>query len=416
MRNSSETIGTLAAALAKAQSELTNPQKTLTATIISPFPREEARTFRYASLASGLDIVRKWLSQHAIAVIQTTTIDAGLVRLITTLAHSCGEWMSSDWPVCPISDTASPHKMGAALTYARRYGLFTLVGIAGEDDLDAPNLAASPGTDSNATRNPELTKQAITSRTAKANPTRPPLRSAESATLRDRLVGEIRELESADVTTSWAIRSLPLKNALSTSDAEVVEEAFRDRLAFFDLREPTNDLKIRTKTSRQVPADAATPAATQSDGGTHVKSRGRAQPIPKLVRIRNKEHLRFVASQPCLVCGRTPSDAHHVKFAQPVALGRKVGDDYTVPICRVHHRALHIPSREKDWWDGLGIDPMPIALSLWQKTQGMAASNSTLESGPAVTRQASTKRNPSHSITSAPGSVTACEHTKAATS
>src|SRR6187401_264384 len=148
MQRCSETIGAIASALAKAQAELENPQKTLTAIIHSPFPREESRTFRYASLASGLDIVRKILSQHEIATIQTTAIDneAGLVRLTTTLAHSSGEWMSSDWPVCPVTETAAPHRMGAALTYARRYALFTLVGIAGEDDLDAPDLATAPAT------------------------------------------------------------------------------------------------------------------------------------------------------------------------------------------------------------------------------------------------------------------------------
>jgi len=85
--------------------------------------------------------VRKTLGQHEIATVQTTAIDeAGLIRLTTVLAHSSGEWMSSDWPVCSVSETAAPHRMGAALTYARRYALFTLVGIAGEDDLDAPDL------------------------------------------------------------------------------------------------------------------------------------------------------------------------------------------------------------------------------------------------------------------------------------
>src|ERR1700682_6184289 len=150
MHRSSESIGTIAGALAKAQAELTNPEKSLTATIRSPFPRESDRTFRYASLSTGLDIVRKALGKHEIATVQTTTIDteAGLVRLTTVLAHSSGEWVSSDWPVCPVAETAAPHKMGAALTYARRYSLFTLVGIAGEDDLDAPDLGAAPkGTD-----------------------------------------------------------------------------------------------------------------------------------------------------------------------------------------------------------------------------------------------------------------------------
>ncbi len=142
MQRSSESIGAIAAALAKAQAELANPEKSLTGTIRSSVPREGERTFRYAPLSSGLDIVRKTLGQHEIATVQATTIDneAGLIRLTTTLAHSSGEWMSSDWPVCPISETATPHRMGAALTYARRYALFTLVGIAGEDDLDAPDL------------------------------------------------------------------------------------------------------------------------------------------------------------------------------------------------------------------------------------------------------------------------------------
>jgi hypothetical protein len=144
VQRSSESIGAIASALAKAQSELTNPEKSLVATIRSPFPREGDFTFRYASLASGLDLVRKALGKYEIATVQTTSIDqdAGLIRLTTVLAHSSGEWVSSDWPVCPVAETAAPHKMGAALTYARRYALFTLVGIAGEDDLDAPDLLA----------------------------------------------------------------------------------------------------------------------------------------------------------------------------------------------------------------------------------------------------------------------------------
>ena len=121
MHRCSESIGTIAAALAKAQAELTNPEKSLVATIRSPFPRENDRTFRYAPLSSGLDIVRKSLGRHEIATFQTTAIDpdTGLVRLTTVLAHSSGEWVSSEWPVCPITDTASPQRMGAALTYAR---------------------------------------------------------------------------------------------------------------------------------------------------------------------------------------------------------------------------------------------------------------------------------------------------------
>ena len=143
MHRSSESIAALAGALAKAQCELTNPEKSLIGAIKAEEGGDTAeRLFRYASLASGLDIVRKTLGQHEIATVQTTAIDqdAGIINLTTVLAHASGQWIASDWPVCAIAETAEPHRMGAALTYARRYALFTLVGIAGEDDLDAPDL------------------------------------------------------------------------------------------------------------------------------------------------------------------------------------------------------------------------------------------------------------------------------------
>src|SRR5215510_8647622 len=145
MPRRSETVAALASALAKAQAELINPEKSLTATIRTGRPGDSERSFRYAPLSSGLDIVRKTLGQHEIATLQTTAIDqaAGMVHLTTMLAHASGEWIASDWPVCPIAETANPQRMGAALTYARRYALFTLVGIAGEDDLDAPDLGAT---------------------------------------------------------------------------------------------------------------------------------------------------------------------------------------------------------------------------------------------------------------------------------
>jgi ERF superfamily len=147
MHRSSESIAALAAALAKAQMTLTNPEKSLAATVASNRPDEPGRTFRYTPLSSGLDIVRKALGQHEIATVQTTAIDqaAQAVSLTTVLAHSSGEWIASDWPVCALSEMAAPRRMGAALTYARRYALFTLVGIAGEEDLDAPDLAGAPG-------------------------------------------------------------------------------------------------------------------------------------------------------------------------------------------------------------------------------------------------------------------------------
>src|SRR5439155_4313127 len=142
MQRSSPSIAALATALAKAQIELTNPEKSLIGAIEPQRGEGSARQFRYAPLSSGLEIVRKTLGQHEIATVQTTAVDqaSGIVNLTTILAHASGEWIASDWPVCPIAETATPHRMGAALTYARRYALFTLVGIAGEDDLDAPDL------------------------------------------------------------------------------------------------------------------------------------------------------------------------------------------------------------------------------------------------------------------------------------
>src|SRR6202049_2967929 len=142
MHRSSPSIASLAAALAKAQAELVNPEKSLTATIRSDERGRADQTFRYAPLSSGLDIVRKTLGQHEIATVQTTAIDqaAGVVNLTTVLAHSSGEWIASGWPVCAVADTATPRRRGAPPTHARRYALFTLVGIAGEDDIDAPDL------------------------------------------------------------------------------------------------------------------------------------------------------------------------------------------------------------------------------------------------------------------------------------
>src|SRR5207253_10757290 len=146
MHRSSESVAALASALAKAQAELINPEKSLTATIRSGRPGEGERSFRYAPLSSGLHIVRKTLGPDEIATVQPTAIDqaAGIVNLTTMVAHASGEWIASDWPVCPVAETANPQRMGAALTYARRYALFTLVGIAGEDDLDASDLCNAP--------------------------------------------------------------------------------------------------------------------------------------------------------------------------------------------------------------------------------------------------------------------------------
>ena len=244
MQRSSESIGAIAAALAKAQGELTNPEKSLTATIRPDGPGQAERSFRYAPLSSGLDIVRKTLSQHEIATVQTTAIDqtAGIVNLTTVLAHASGEWIASDWPVCAISETTTPHRMGAALTYARRYALFTLVGIAGEDDIDAPDLKA-PRVGGSGAEKPAPTNQWSAewrchsapqisgARGVKtvSKPAKPILGPEASAALRDQLVTELKAIGSSDDATSWAQRILERKEQLDCGRRPASRGAFRGK-------------------------------------------------------------------------------------------------------------------------------------------------------------------------------------------
>jgi ERF superfamily len=382
VQRSSETIGTIAAALAKAQAMLVNPEKSLVGTIRSEAPGATNRSFRYAPLSSGLEIVRKTLSQHEIATVQTTSIDetAGIVRLSTILAHASGEWIASDWPVCAISETAAPHRMGAALTYARRYALFTLVGIAGEDDLDAPDLIAPqtvpssqtkrrPG-NQNGRRNSgqtSSTQQFSSGRRAKAvsNPPKSDLDPQASAVLRDQLLAEIGEIKSDEEGANWAHRILSAKNTLTAADAVRVEQAFQARL----------------ETIVAEAADGLSPASRppREDRGT---KRRRAAAIDKSVlslsaprRIRDRDHVRSVAKQPCLICGRRPADAHHLRFAQSTTLGRKVSDEFTVPLCRGHHREIHRCGNESAWWKKVRIDPTVTARTLWLESHPLPTAN-----------------------------------------
>jgi hypothetical protein len=394
MHQSSRTIGAIASALARAQAELTNPEKTLTAVIRSPFPREEDRTFRYASLASGLEIVRKALSQQEIATIQTTRIDpaTGTIHLTTLLAHASGEWISSDWPVCQAKETEAPHRTGAALTYARRYALFALVGIAGEDDLDAPDLspAVVPPAQNGALSpggllhhpSPSQPLQSSEGRAHAGRAKRASLSPDASDKLHRRLLSELEELTEPDALASWAHRILPLKNQLSTPDAQSVETAFAAKLSQLSDAPPAGPIENQ--------------AANDPDGGWSEPGRAgdRVLTISKPVRERDRNHLRFVASQPCLVCGRGPSDAHHLKFAEQRAMGRKVSDRFSVPICRLHHRELHRRGDEPAWWDKQGIDPLPIAAALWERTH--AVDSAAAET--AVDRSEPTKLNGEHLV------------------
>jgi hypothetical protein len=341
VHRSSESIGAIAAALAKAQGELTNPEKSLIATIQSPFPREDARTFRYASLASGLDIVRKCLAQHGIATLQTTEIDnaAGQIQLTTVIAHGSGEWIASDWPVCPTTQTSTPHLMGAALSYARRYALFALVGIAGEDDLDAPDLLTGPPPaigvpviqpqNENGSRKPPIGSV--------HKPSHPTLTPEASSVLCDAMIAEINRKQDTSQLALWAHRHFAAKNTLTADDARAVETTYSEVLKASEDRQPTDD-------SSAEQLDAKPDQAGDAMVNVHHPRplpKEMVRPLRKPSRSRNKAHLRFVASQPCLVCQRTPCDAHHIKFAEPRAMGRKVSDEFTVPLCRDHHYQLH---------------------------------------------------------------------------
>ena len=386
MQRSSETIGSLAAALAKAQAELINPEKSLVATVRSDDPDKGEQTFRYAPLASGLDIVRKVLGQHEIATVQTTSTDqaAGIINLTTVLAHASGEWIASDWPVCAISEIATPQRMGAALTYARRYALFTLVGIAGEDDLDAPDLAA-PTT---RTAGPEKSKGSANSRlnggrhdpdpaqgvapkrhakapsgSQRTQSPRAILGAEGSAELRDQLVAELSNLGSSDEAALWAHRCLGEKNRLTVIDAQRVEEAFQTRLAA--LAAGAADVPE----IREHPMTAPREDAVEPSGGARselIDKSVLALPVPR--RVRDRDHVKSVAKKPCLICGRRPSDAHHLRFLQSRALGRKVSDEFTVPLCRGHHREVHRCGDEAAWWRRAGVEPSAIARALWLQT------------------------------------------------
>ena len=368
MHRSSESVAALASALAKAQAELINPEKSLTAIIRAGRPGEGERSFRYAPLSSGLDIVRKTLGQHEIATIQSTAIDndAGLVNLTTMFAHASGEWIASDWPVCPVAETANPQRMGAALTYARRYALFTLVGIAGEDDLDAPDLCEPP------LSSPTPRLPSRTPVNGRGNrPTRGESSAItdreQSAALRDRLLAEIGQIASAERAASWAQEALAAKNRLAASDAKLVEDTFEQRLSELASAGTSSSKDDAAAASDANLQGTSRTASTESDQSVGIDKSVLAVAAPR--RYRNREHLRYVAKQPCLICGRRPSDPHHLRYLQPRALGRRASDEFAVPLCRVHHRAVHRARDERAWWRAAGIDPDQVARRLWKDTR-----------------------------------------------
>jgi hypothetical protein len=262
--------------------------------------------------------------------------------------------------------------MGAALSYARRYALFALVGIAGEDDLDAPDLLVEPSPAVDVPARPDRDSQKPRNGSIhKPRESRPVLASEPSAALRDQMIAEIKSLKEVDDLALWAHRRLPAKNTLTKVDALAVEDAYRavldasDRDVLDSVSEPGKDLL------QSAPAEAAIDAAVSSsalvDDGKPFAGR-LVTPLRKPIRARNKSHLIFVAAQPCLICQRSPCDAHHLKFAEPRTLGRKVSDEFTVPLCREHHQELHRHGNEAAWWANLKIAPLETATALWNVT------------------------------------------------
>src|SRR6266403_3088369 len=269
MHRSSESVAAIATALAKAQTELSNPEKAMVGTVYNA-RSDSPQSFRYASLSSGLDIIRKALGSQQIAIAQTTDIDRanGMVNLTTTLLHTSGEWISSDWPVCQLSETSAPRRMGAALTYARRYALFTMVGIAGEDDLDAPDVINDQpkgGVEPTPVRaSPLRTENSVSPRVKEK------LGADESAAIRAQLIRDIETLPEDDLQPR-AIAILKAKNRLSADDAKLVEQAFAAMMvqqATLLEESPTVDAAV----------DVTPPESQSASASTVKQARGRGRP------------------------------------------------------------------------------------------------------------------------------------------
>src|SRR5262245_22309787 len=193
---------------------------------------------------------------------------------------------------------------------------------------------------------------------------------AQSAELRDKLLIEVESIASADLAATWAGEALVAKNSLTAADAKLVENAFEQRLSELPSCEPA----AASNNESSMPQIEGPPAIATSESTDQCQAKGIDKSILTVAaprRYRNREHLRYVMQQPCLVCGRKPSDPHHLGFTQPRALGRKVSDEFAVPLCRGHHRAAHRSRDERAWWRQAGIDPIRVARRLWKETHGM---------------------------------------------
>jgi len=192
-----------------------------------------------------------------------------------------------------------------------------------------------------------------------ATPSRQTLESEASAALRERLATEIKDISSVDEAANWAHRAMAARNCLTVGDAEHVERAFQERLVSITDQAAAPSVPNAERPLRR-------PGRIDRRRRSVIDKSALALPAPR--RIRDREHVKSVAKQPCLVCGRRPADAHHLRFAQSPALGRKVSDEFTVPLCRGHHREVHHCRDESVWWNKTGIDATAAARVLWLKT------------------------------------------------
>jgi hypothetical protein len=239
------------------------------------------------------------------------------------------------------------------------------------------------------------------------------LLTEDSSRRTDELIAELAALTNSDEATVWAQRVLPEKNRLQVEDATRLEEAFSQRKSELDrlnLLDPSSaDILEATPAAEPTaspspslqPRPASMSALSADPPRSGAKAAAEPEPQPPLVgnprqpsdsfphrlpvsppsftkitRRRDAEHLRFVASQACMICARQPSDAHHLRFAQVRAFGRKVSDEFTVPLCRTHHREVHRASNERDWWARLGIKPLNTARLLWRQSHHMTGTAS----------------------------------------
>jgi hypothetical protein len=253
--------------------------------------------------------------------------------------------------------------------------------LRSEDDIDAPDLCAGPTSlssstgleralqrgDGNSPGQPQGTGNGRR-RGSKKSGSRVILDPTQSAHLRDKLLLEVEKITSADLATTWASEALAAKNSLTADDAKLVEEAFERRLSelpSFDSAGSSNDGPSVTLIAG--PQETGTPERSDAGPAKGIDKSLLALAAPR--RYRNREHLRYVMQQPCLICGRKPSDPHHLRYMQPRALDRKASDEFAVPLCRVHHRAAHRVGDERAWWKAAGIDPIKIARRLWKQTR-----------------------------------------------